>query len=291
LTRRGAGLRLPPAKELIVDIDPDQPTEPINREQFLAGLRALGLQSGDNLLVHGALSSFGHVEGGAQAVIDTLLRLLGPRGTLVMPYFLPLYEGVYDCAQPPLPYTGALPRQLRTQPGALLSVHPSHPVIALGPAAMQITDDHYQVSAVGRGSPIDRLAKLAGKVLLLGVGQSANTTIHTGEAYAAVPYWGRSRPDRPTGRWMILSSGQRIWVPLPETPGDSAGFVRIEPLLIERHLITLGRIGSARCWLMPGQPLIEAVVEYLGRDPAGLLCQQPDCAFCMWAGQLLVPQP
>jgi aminoglycoside 3-N-acetyltransferase len=276
--------------KLTIDIDPDQPTETVNREQLLADLRALGLHPGDAVLAHGSLSSFGHVDGGAQAVIDALLGLLGPRGTLVMPYFFPLYDGAYDCAHLPVPYTGALPQQLRAQPGALLSVHPSHPVVALGPAAPQITADHYRVSAVGRGSPIDRLAKLGGKVLLLGANQSANTTMHTAEAYAAVPYWGRPRPDRPTGRWTILPAGRQIWVPLPETPGDSAGFVRIEPVLIEHNLITFGNIGRARCRLMPGQPLIDAVVDYLRRDPAGLLCQQPDCAFCAWARRFLVPQ-
>jgi aminoglycoside N3'-acetyltransferase len=135
------------------------------------------------------------------------------------------------------------------------------------------------------------VAKFDGQVLLLGVQQSANTTIHTGEAYAGVPYWGHSRPDRPTSRWMILPSGQQICVPLPETPGDSAGFPRIEPLLIERNLIKFGSIGHARCRLMPGQTLIDTVVEYLQRDAGGLLCEQPGCAFCAWARQFLVPHP
>ena len=277
--------------KLMMNIDTNEPARTVGREQILDGLQALGLRAGDNVIVHGSLSSFGHVEGGAQAVIDALLSLLGARGTLVMAYFLPLYEGAFDWTSPPLPYTGALPRQLRRQPGALLSLHPTHPVIAYGPAAQAITRDHYRVSAVGRGSPIDRLAKLDGKVLLLGVDQSTNTTIHTGEAYAAVPYWGRPRPDRPTGRSMILPTGQKLWVPLPEPPGDSAGFVRIEPVLYERHLITSSSIGPARCQLMPNQPLIDAVVEYLSHDPAGLLCQQPDCRYCAWARQFLVAQP
>ena len=272
------------------DIDPDQPIGSVNREQLLVDLRTLGLQPGDAVLAHGSLSSFGHVDGGAQAIIDALLGLLGPQGTLVMPYFLPLYEGAYDYAHPPTPYTGVLPQQLLAQPRALMSVHPSHPVVALGPAAPQITADHYRTSAVGRGSPIDRLAKLGGKVLLLGVNQSANTTIHTAEAYAAVPYWGHPRPDRPTGRWTILPSGGQIWVPLPETPGNSSGFVRVEPLLIEHHLMTVASIGRARCRLIPSQPLIDAVVEYLRRDPGGLLCQQADCAYCAWARQFLGPQ-
>ncbi len=169
--------------QLVIDSEPKQPLVPVSREQILTGLRALGLRAGDNVIVHSALSSFGHVEGGAQAVLDALLGLLGPRGTLVMPYFFTLYDGVFDYAHPPASYTGALPRQLYAHPGSQFSIHPSHPVVALGPAATQIIQDHYRVSAVGRGSPIDRLAKLGGKVLLLGVTQSVNTTLHPGDYF------------------------------------------------------------------------------------------------------------
>ncbi len=272
------------------DSDPTQPLLPVNREQLLAGLRALGLQAGDNVIVHTALSSFGHIEGGAPAALDALLSLLGPRGTLVMPYFFLLYDGVFDYAHPPSTYTGALPRLLYSHPGSLLSMHPSHPVVAFGPAAEHIVAEHYRLSAVGRGSPIDRLAKMGGKVLLLGVTQSVSTTLHTGEAYAGVPYWAQPRPDRPLGRLMILPTGEQVWVPLLEPPGDSAGFPRIEPFLEERGLIARTTIGRARCRLMSGQAVIDATVDYLRQDPAGLLCDQPECAYCSWARQFLAPR-
>lgn len=263
------------------------PTVTVGCEELVAGLHALGLEPGDHVVAHASLSSFGHVQGGAQAVVDALLGTLGPRGTLVMPYFFPLYDGVFDSARPPTAYTGAIARQLRAQPGALLSVHPSHPFVAVGQAAAHITHDHYRASGVGRDSPVDRLAKLGGKVLLLGVDQTANTTIHAGEAYAGVAYWGRSRPDRPSGRWIILPTGEQMWQRLPDTPGDSTGFPRIEPILIERRLVQFGEVGQATCRLMPAQELIEAVVEYLRRDPAGLLCDRPGCPFCTWARGLL----
>jgi aminoglycoside 3-N-acetyltransferase len=262
-------------------------TAVIGREELIAALRALGLEPGDRVLAHASLSSFGHVQGGAQAVVDALLGALGPRGTLMMPYFFPLYDGVFDSARPPLTYTGAIPRKLREQPGALLSVHPSHPFVAAGASAAQVTQEHYRASGVGRDSPVDRLAKLGGKVLLLGVDQTANTTIHAGEAYAGVPYWGRSRPDRPSGRWIILPNREQIWLRLPDTPGDSTGFPRLEPMLIERQLILFGQVGQATGRLMPAQDLIEAVVEYLQLDPSGLLCDRPGCLFCTWARGLL----
>jgi len=269
-----------------IDIDEQAPWEPVTRDDLIIGLQELGLRSGDKVLAHTSLSSLGIVEGGARTVIEALLEVIGPQGTLMMAYFYPLYDGVFDYNNPPRPYTGAVPRLLRTWPGAILSTHPSHAVVALGPDAQRLTEGHHRVSAVGKDSPIDRIAQAGGKVLLLGVKQWANTTIHTGEAYARPPYWGQPRPDRPAGRWAILPDtppGQKVWVPLPETPGDSAGFHKIEPLLVERGLITFARIGRARCRLMPGRGLVETVVEFLRRDPAGLLCDSPDCPFCPWA--------
>jgi aminoglycoside 3-N-acetyltransferase len=176
-----------------LDSDPTQPAATLGVEQLVDGLRALGLERGDRVLVHSALSSFGTVAGGAAAVVDALLAVLGPQGTLVMPYFYPLYDGDFDYAHPPMPYTGAIPQLLRSRPGARLSVHPTHAIVAVGPEAESLTANHYLVSAVGRGSPINRLAGLGGKVLLLGVTQAVNTSLHTAEAYVGVPC--RCRPS------------------------------------------------------------------------------------------------
>jgi len=270
------------------DTDGSIPLRPVTHEGLSVGLRRLGLQSGDRVIAHSSLSSFGVVEGGAQTVIEAILAVIGPQGTLMAPHFFsPHYEGDFDHRNPPPTYCGAVPRLLRTWPGAVFSFHPSHPMVVVGPDAEQLTRDHYRVSAVGKNSPADRLAKMGGKVLLLGVTQWVNSMIHVGEAYAAVPYWGQPHPDRRRGRWAIMPDGQRAWVPLPETPGDSAGYHRLDPFLIERGLIAFGLIGRARCRLMAGQALIDAVVEFLRRDPGGLLCDQPDCYYCVWARQFL----
>ena len=45
---------------------------PISKGDLKAGLRRIGLQKGDTVLVHCSLSSFGHVRGGADTVIDAV---------------------------------------------------------------------------------------------------------------------------------------------------------------------------------------------------------------------------
>lgn len=47
----------------------------VRKEDIKAGLRKSDLKKGDSLGVHSSLSSFGRVEGGADAVIDALLLL------------------------------------------------------------------------------------------------------------------------------------------------------------------------------------------------------------------------
>lgn len=59
----------------------------VTRESLVAGLRCVGLRAGDNVVVHSSLSRLGHVEGGADAVIDALEEVVTADGTLVMPTF------------------------------------------------------------------------------------------------------------------------------------------------------------------------------------------------------------
>ena len=47
----------------------------------------LGLQAGMGVVVHSSLRSLGHVEGGAQTVVEALMEIITPEGTLVMPSF------------------------------------------------------------------------------------------------------------------------------------------------------------------------------------------------------------
>lgn len=56
----------------------------VHREDIKAGLKQLRLKKGDSVGVHSSLSSFGHVVGGADAVIDALLEVVGEEGNIVM---------------------------------------------------------------------------------------------------------------------------------------------------------------------------------------------------------------
>lgn len=267
------------------DFERTEFTPEVGQEELVTGLQQLGVALGDRVVVHSSLSSLGHVLGGADALIRALLSAIGPTGTLMVPYFTDYVtrRKIFNPTHPPPSEVGVVTNRLRNWPGAILSLCPSHTVVALGPDAARLVENHAFVSPVGKDSPFDRLAKIGGKVLLLGVNQCTNTTIHTGEAYASAPYWGQKRPDRPAGLWVFLPGRGKTWLPLMEAPGCSLGFERIDPYLKAHNLVTYGQIGRARCRLMGGQALIDAVVDFLHRDPGGLLCDREECFFCHWA--------
>ena len=115
--------------------------ERMTRDDISQALRALGLAAGDVVMVHSSLRSIGYVEGGADAVVDALLDVLGSSGTLVVPTFTPSHgheaDPVFDPARDPSE-VGRITEVVRTRPGARRSVHLLHSVAALGGRSAEI---------------------------------------------------------------------------------------------------------------------------------------------------------
>ncbi len=60
-------------------------TEVLNKAKLTKAFYELGIRKGMALEVHSSLSSFGFVEGGAEAVIDALIECVGEDGSIFMP--------------------------------------------------------------------------------------------------------------------------------------------------------------------------------------------------------------
>ena len=58
---------------------------PPTRASLAEDLTALGLRAGETVIVHSSLRAVGWVPGGRVAVVQSLLEVLGPAGTLVVP--------------------------------------------------------------------------------------------------------------------------------------------------------------------------------------------------------------
>jgi aminoglycoside 3-N-acetyltransferase len=222
----------------------------------------IGLRSGDAVVVHASLRAVGL---DADEVIDALLEAVGPDGLVVMPAFT--YDN--ESYAPDLPVrTGTLAEVFRRRPDARRSAHPTYSVAAAGSGAGELLEGHERAGATGTDSPLGRLAASGGHVLLLGVGHTANTTVHVGEFEADAPYL-----DIPFDPGWPTHGADRF-------PGCSRAFGAIERPLRERGAIRDGRVGRAVAQLVPGAAVIEATVELLRADPAALLCTDPGCYRC-----------
>lgn len=228
-----------------------------------------------------SLSSLGLVEGGADTVIDAVVEVLGPEGTLMVPTFnYVLRDAVFD------PWnvhseTGAITNALRSRPEAIRSLHPTYSVAVLGKRAAEFTAGHWKTQPVGIDSPIDRLAKAGGYVFLLGVKHDTDSTMHVGEAYADVPYRGVPyNPSWPRTAQVRTDSGEIVSVDLYDEPGCSTGFGVIELPLREKGCIQDFRIERAKCQFVQSQDVIDATVELLRKRTDILLCSNPKCYFC-----------
>jgi aminoglycoside 3-N-acetyltransferase len=246
-----------------------------------AGFRGLRLGKAP-VIVHASLKAFGHVDGGAEAVVEALVKIfpavLAPvftYKTMVTPGTGPEDNGItygsgadlnkmaefFTPDMPADPLMGIIPETLRHRPDARRSAHPilSFSGLRADPflAAQTLAEPF---------GPLAALEQAGGWVLLMGVDHTVNTGIHYAERLA-----GR----RAFVRWALTPEGVRA---CPSFPGCSAGFEAIAP---EVEKQTRGvKIGEGTVQAVPLKALFKAVKGLIKKDPLALLCQGEDCARC-----------
>ena len=239
---------------------------------ILAGLRQMGLSSGDKLLVHSSLGAIGKVDGGADTVIDALLEAVGPDGLVVVPTFA--CEPPFDRKSSATPL-GAVSDRLWRRPDAARSLHPTHSVAAIGKGADDLIRGHEKApTAYGEGTPYYELARKGGKILLLGLDQDRNTTLHAAEAITVPSYL-------KTVEASYVDDGEPVSISSPAMAGPHRDFIGLDKLFSAAGIMKIGRVGSAVCRLIEAGPMLDIAVEALSTDPAAVLCDNPRCADCL----------
>lgn len=246
----------------------------LDHRSLRAGFRGLGLRDGDRVVVHSSLSSLGHVEGGAETVVDALLETVGSDGSVGVPTFT-RYDEPYDPAASPST-TGAVTEALRQREDAVRSPHPTKSISAIGPDASRLLAEHDPENSLGPGSPLHRLVDAGGKILLVGVDHTANSALHVAERLAKVPY----RDQTTTTETTVGGPVERVEV---NRVHCSRGFEVVHPLLVAAGAVSAGQIGDAPAVLLDGPATLSLTVDLLRADPGALLCSAPDCSRCQYA--------
>jgi aminoglycoside 3-N-acetyltransferase len=241
--------------------------ESVTKEEITRGLRALGIQEGDVILVHSSLSSLGHVEGGADAVVDALLATVGASGTVAVPTHtwdtVNAEQPVFDVRESPST-VGLITETLRRRPAAVRGLHPTHSCAAIGPMAEALSRGHEtQVTPCGSKSPYQRLMDCGGEIAFLGVTLEVNTSFHALEEMACLPWLF----DRFEQLWTI-DGDRRLSVP-SRRHDDVLGrdFEKFEPLLVEQEVLRKGVIGAATVRVIDADGMAEVMLPLLARDP------------------------
>jgi aminoglycoside 3-N-acetyltransferase len=249
---------------------------------FITGFRKLDIDRSRPVIAHASLSAFGEVHGGAETVLgalwssfDTLIMPVFTYKTMVTPEVGPpdnaiIYGSGKDTNKmaeifhPDMPadkMMGVVAESLRNHPKAQRS---THPILSMtGINARKILDSQTIKEPL---LPIQVLKDLAGWVLLLGVDQTVNTSIHYSELLA-----GR----RQFVRWALTPKGI---IPCQGFPGCSDGFEAITPHLDE--VVRTVTLGKAVIQAIPLINLMDIVCGMLKEDPLALLCGREDCARC-----------
>ncbi len=248
-----------------------QCAEGLSREEIARGLRETGLKSGDVVLVHSAMRTFGHIDGGAETVVATLLEVLGERGTLVVPTFTfaheaeqyPIIDPVNDRSK-----MGIISETVRLRPDAFRSTAFRHSFAAVGRRDQVITEVDPALSAFDLRSSFGVMLALNTQVVLLGMTYATSTSHHFAEWVCDVPY------RHPIDLQVKVRGEDGTVVQQPMTdyqPHTYSGsrhpnFNRLGRMLEERHLVGITAIGNSVVRRFAMRDLVDLAQVEAGKD-------------------------
>jgi aminoglycoside 3-N-acetyltransferase len=259
-------------------------TAPHTAATLAADLRALGVASGDVVLVHASTRRIGFVAGGPQAIVEALLAAVGEAGTIVVPTHTPdntdpaswrnppvpqawwpvIREGNpgYDRQRTPSHWMGVVAETVRTWPGSRRSGHPHYSFTALGARAAEIARGHALDSGLGDRSPLGAVYRLAGRVLLLGVGHDTNTSLHLAEwRQPAVPMGVHAGAVR-------HADGRVEWLTWTDVLDQDNEFPRVGADFEATGAVRVGPVGSATARLMDQRALVDFATTWMAQRSA-----------------------
>ncbi len=248
-----------------------------DRSTLLAQIGALGVRTGDCLLVHASYRAIRPIAGGPAGVIEALRGAIGVSGTLVMPSMTGS-EQAYDAATTPTRNMGVVAETFWRQPAVRRGDHPTSTFAAWGRWSAFVAAPQAWTPAHGPDSPVGRICALDGKVLLLGVGHEANTTIHLAEALADAPYMVEVA--------CLVREGQRtVRRTYAEHDHCTQRFALVGPRLRARGLQREGPFGHGAAILARSADIVAVAREILAERITAFLHDEGGCAQCdeAWA--------
>ena len=240
----------------------------MDKQDLIKAFRKIGIEKGMALEVHSSLSSFGHVEGGADAVVDALMECVGEEGSLFMPALrlspeLPLTEE--DKAMGITVKIKVLPESAdRTAMGIIADTFRRRPDVVTSEGVIRTSGwGRHAKEALNGG--LDYVIHNGGKALLLGVDIYKLTAMHymedalpkeISEVFAPTEEVNRKYPP---DEWFMEAGAP------PVKP-----WYTIQNMAYERNLIQDGFIGSCKYMFFDILPVVSLYRQELQKDAFAL---------------------
>ena len=257
---------------------------PVTAATLRDGIRGHGL-SGQVVVVHSSLASFGTVDGGAAAVARAFLN---EGCTIVVPAFsywcevnppagtglarngdrarLPERRGARGFSPGMTEVSremGAIPAWVAAHPGRHRGNHPLNSFAALGPRSVEVTGGQQPQDVY---APLRVAADSGGFVALLGVDLTSMTLIHLAEQMAGRELF---------VRWALLADGRRV----PARVGScSSGFELLAPALSPAESVSL--VGGSRWRVFPAGQAVRLAAAEISARPGVTGCGRASCDRC-----------
>jgi aminoglycoside 3-N-acetyltransferase len=246
-------------------------------DQLKTAFQQSGLGAGDLVLVHSSLRKLGPVQGGADSVLDALLEVIGPNGTLALPTHTfsvvtdrqPVFHQILTPSN-----VGTLSNVFRKRSGVVRGLHPTHSVAAIGPLAEKLLEGHEkETTPCSMNSPYVRLRDWNGKVLIIGEGLQCCTLFHACEELA-----GMTQVCSPYLLELFSFTETNEVIPAPTRRhiiNTWDQFPTLEPDLLANGALKISSIGDCALRLLDARRACDWLVPELQKDPNLILPKPP----------------
>lgn len=258
----------------------------VSKQRLIDDLALMGLKSGDHLGLSLSLKSIGYVKGGPKTIIEALLEVVGPDGTLMMNAYTEFFylaevrlgwtDYVYNYRSTRV-NTGIVPETFRQWEKSIRSKHPTHSNVAFGKYASALLAGHDENASAYL--PYSRLSEINGKYLAIGIGERLVGFRHQAQYKAGllnVVPWKRAVNFED-------HNGLIKTFVLEDRGGCVSRLSGLVTFLRNDGLVRDGRIGQAHAVLVPAKEALERMTYLLKHQPALNLCDRP---FCLWCREI-----
>lgn len=239
-------------------------------EALKAGLRSMGIEAADTLLVHANFPPDSGFQGTPHDLVTALIELVGEQGTLMM-VSQPFRGYAYDHlalnktfdVRKTVSMMGLVTEMFRRTSGTVRSLHPTHPVLAYGKNSQSIVADHEKcLFPCGSGTPFEKFRKLDGKILFFDVGSGANTFFHHVEDILKDRLSFPIYDERLFSIRVIDANGEaRIVRTYAFAKGVTRRTDMLERELIRRGKLSRKRIGNSNLILVRARDMVAVMTE------------------------------